>query len=60
MSIQPPVGPLELEERQKKLDAMLKDFVKKGGVIEKIPYGMTGEMYRENLKGTIKKKRKKK
>ena len=59
MSIQPPVGPLELEERQKKLDAMLKKFVKEGGVIEKIPYGMTGEMYRENYKGTTKKSKKK-
>ena len=49
MSIQPPVGPLELEERQRKLDAMLKDFVKKGGVIEKIPYGMTGETFRASF-----------
>lgn len=56
MSIQPPVGPLELEERQRKLDAMLKDFIKKGGKIEIIPPGMTGEMYRENQKGTKKKK----
>ena len=59
MSIQPPVGPLELEAKQKELDKMMKKFLKNGGKIEIIPPGVTGEMYREMKLGSKSKKRKK-
>lgn len=35
----------ELIDRQNKLDEMMKEFLAKGGKIEIIPEGMTGEEY---------------
>ena len=35
------------QEKQKELDEKMKEFLDKGGKIEKIPDGMTGEQYRE-------------
>ena len=34
-------------EKQEYLNMKMKEFLDKGGKIEKIPEGMTGEMYRE-------------
>ena len=45
--------------RQKDLDKLMEDFLGRGGKIERIPTGMTGEQYREIQKGTKKKKARK-
>ena len=37
---------------------MIKEFLAKGGKIEKIPTGMTGEEYKDYKKGISKKKKK--
>jgi hypothetical protein len=50
----------ELIDRQNKLDELMKEFLAKGGKIEKIPEGMTGEQYYNLKKGTNSGKRKKK
>jgi len=48
----------ELIDRQKKLDEMMKEFLAKGGKIEIIPEGMTGEEYYKK-KSKLKRGRKK-
>jgi hypothetical protein len=58
--IHPPIGPLELEAKQKELDKMMKKFLKNGGKIEIIPPGVTGEMYREHKLATKSKSKRKK
>lgn len=58
--IHPPIGPLELEAKQKELDKMMKKFLKNGGKIEIIPPGVTGEMYREQKFATKSKSKRKK
>tara|TARA_X000000950_G_scaffold65107_1_gene79931 strand:+ start:1086 stop:1298 length:213 start_codon:yes stop_codon:yes gene_type:complete len=45
-------------KRQTELDEMIKEFLAKGGKIEKIPTGMTGEEYKDYKKGISKKKKK--
>ena len=45
------------EKRQKELDKAIADFLKRGGKIEKIPTGMTGEQYKEMKEETAKKKK---
>ena len=50
----------EQEDKQNRLNELLAKFLAKGGKIEKIPYGMTGEMYRDMKKGIKKKKGRKK
>ena len=51
------VDPEGARRRQEELDKMLKEFLEKGGKIERIPTGMTGEQYREMKAGTAKKKK---
>ena len=58
--IHPPIGPLELEAKQKELDKMMKKFLKNGGKIEIIPPGVTGEMYREQKLATKSESKRKK
>jgi hypothetical protein len=41
------VDPEGARRRQEELDQMIKDFLAKGGKIERIPTGMTGEQYRD-------------
>lgn len=48
------------EKRQKELDKAIAEFLKRGGKIEKIPTGMTGEQYKEMKAGIKKKKGRKK
>tara|TARA_B100000676_G_C17938925_1_gene765199 strand:+ start:990 stop:1169 length:180 start_codon:yes stop_codon:yes gene_type:complete len=50
----------EQEDKQNRLNELMAKFLAKGGKIEKIPYGMTGEMYRDMKKGIKKKKGRKK
>jgi len=52
------VDPEGARKRQEELDQMIKEFLEKGGKIERIPTGMTGEQYREMKAGTAKKKKK--
>ena len=52
------VDPEGARRRQEELDQMIKEFLEKGGKIERIPTGMTGEQYREMKAGTVKKKKK--
>jgi hypothetical protein len=47
--------PAGAKKRQEELDQLLKEFLAKGGKIERIPNGMTGEQYRELKKGAKKK-----
>jgi len=54
------VDPEGARRRQEELDQMIKEFLEKGGKIERIPTGMTGEQYREMKAGTAKKKTKRK
>jgi len=54
------VDPEGARRRQEELDEMIKEFLAKGGKIERIPTGMTGEQYREMKAGTTKKKGRKK
>ena len=51
------VDPEGARRRQEELDQMIKDFLAKGGKIERIPTGMTGEQYREMKAGSAKKKK---
>ena len=51
------VDPEGARRRQEELDQMIKDFLTKGGKIERIPTGMTGEQYRELKAGSVKKKK---
>jgi len=53
-------NPEAARQRQEELDQMIKDFLAKGGKIERIPTGMTGEQYREMKAGEKKKKGRKK
>jgi len=53
------VDPEGARRRQEELDEMIKEFLAKGGKIERIPTGMTGEQYREMKAGTAKKKKSK-
>ena len=52
------VDPEGARRRQEELDEMIKQFLEKGGKIERIPAGMTSEQYREIKAGTAKKKKK--
>ena len=52
------VDPEGARRRQEELDKMIKEFLDKGGKIERIPTGMTGEQYREMKASTVKKKKK--
>ena len=52
------VDPEGARRRQEELDEMIKEFLAKGGKIERIPTGMTGEQYREMKAETAKKKKK--
>ena len=54
------VDPEGARRRQEELDQMIKEFLEKGGKIERIPTGMTGEQYRELKAGEKKKKGRKK
>ena len=54
------VDPEGARRRQEELDQMIKEFLEKGGKIERIPTGMTGEQYREMKAGTAKKKKSRK
>jgi hypothetical protein len=54
------VDPEGARRRQEELDKMIKDFLDRGGKIERIPTGMTGEQYREMKAGTLKAKKKRK
>ena len=54
------VDPEGARRRQEELDEMIKEFLAKGGKIEHIPTGMTGEQYREMKAGTTKKKKSRK
>ena len=58
MSLGPSIT-TEQEDKQNRLNELMAKFLAKGGKIEKIPYGMTGEMYRDMKKGKKKKGRKK-
>ena len=51
------VDPEGARRRQEELDEMIKEFLAKGGKIERIPTGMTGEQYREMKAGITKTKR---
>jgi hypothetical protein len=51
------VDPEGARRRQEELDQMIKDFLAKGGKIERIPTGMTGEQYRELKAESAKKKK---
>ena len=51
------VDPEGARKRQEELDEMIKKFLEKGGKIERIPAGMTGEQYRELKTGSVKKKK---
>ena len=51
------VDPEGARRRQEELDEMIKEFLAKGGKIERIPTGMTGEEYREMKAGNAKKKK---
>ena len=51
------VDPEGARRRQEELDQMIKEFLKKGGKIERIPTGVTGEQYREMKADTVKKKK---
>ena len=51
------VDPEGARRRHEELDQMIKDFLAKGGKIERIPTGMTGEQYREMKAGSAKKKK---
>ena len=51
------VDPEGARRRQEELDQMIKEFLEKGGKIQRIPTGMTGEQYREMKAGTAKKKK---
>lgn len=51
------VDPEGARRRQEELDRMLKEFLDKGGKIEKIPTGMTGEQYKELKLGKTKTKK---
>jgi len=51
------VDPEGARRRQEELDEMIKEFLAKGGKIERIPTGMTGEQYREMKEGIAKKKK---
>jgi hypothetical protein len=51
------VDPEGARRRQEELDEMIKEFLAKGGKIERIPTGMTGEQYREMKSGDSKKKK---
>lgn len=56
------LGPSPTQEqldKQEYLNKKLKEFLDKGGKIEKIPEGMTGEMYRESKGIKVKKNKKK-
>jgi len=50
------IDPEGAKRRQEELDEMIKEFLAKGGKIERIPTGMTGEQYREMKTGEKKKK----
>ena len=51
------VDPEGARRRQEELDEMIKKFLEKGGKIERIPTGMTGEQYKEMKEGIAKKKK---
>lgn len=51
------VDPEGARRRQEELDQMIKDFLTKGGKIERIPTGMTSEQYKELKAGSAKKKK---
>lgn len=51
--------PEAASKRQKELDQMIKDFLAKGGKIERIPTGMTSEQYKEMKAEKASKKKKK-
>jgi|TARA_R110000803_G_scaffold30857_2_gene69247 hypothetical protein len=53
------VDPEGARIRQEELDVMIKDFLAKGGKIERIPTGMTSEQYKEMKAEKASKKKKK-
>ena len=54
-----PLDPEAAKGRQKDLDKLMEEFLARGGKIERIPTGMTGEQYRELKSGKTKKRKKK-
>ena len=54
------IDPEGAKRRQEELDEMIKEFLAKGGKIQRIPTGMTGEEYKEMKAGAKKKKGRKK
>ena len=54
------IDPEGAKRRQEELDEMIKEFLAKGGKIQRIPTGMTGEEYKEMKAGKKKKKGRKK